>query len=78
MNATGYGKKAVDPLKFVHGINQTFEDWELMKHKNIMGYRNYAHKSLVTQTMSPMPGHNKSWIQNKWQDDLAFYKNMHK
>jgi len=78
MEATGYGKAVVNPKEFVAGINKTFDDWEELKHNNIMNYRDHAHASLVTGTMSPMPAAGTSWLENKWEDDIAFYKNMHK
>lgn len=78
MNVTGYGKDHVDPLKFVEGINKTFDDWEDLKHADIMTYRNYAHASLVTGTMSPKPAESKSWLSNKWEDDVKFFMSLHK
>lgn len=78
MNVTGYGKEHVDPLKFVDGINKTFDDWEELKHANIMTYRNHGHASLVTGNMSPKPHESKDWVSNKQQDDVAFFKNLHK
>jgi len=78
MEATGYGKATVNPKEFVAGINKTFDDWEELKHNNIMNYRDHAHASLVTGTMSPKPAAGTSWLGNKWEDDIAFYKNMHK
>lgn len=78
MKATGYGCAHVDPLKFVVGINKTFDDWEHNKHINIMSYRDHAHASLVTGTMSPKPIVSKTWINNQWEDDVEFFKNMHK
>lgn len=78
MVATGYGTAHVDPLKFVNGIDKTFKDWDDLKHVNIMSYRDHAHASLVTGTMSPKPSADKTWLNNKWEDDIDFYKNMHK
>lgn len=78
MEVTGYGKDAVNPKAFTAGINKTFDDWEELKHHNIMNYRDHAHASLVTGTMSPKPSADKAWLNNKWEDDIEFYKNMHK
>jgi trimethylamine monooxygenase len=78
MQATGYGMAQVDPLKFTDGINKTFDDWAALKLNNIMSYRDHAHASLVTGTMSPKPNADKVWLNNKWEDDIEFYKNMHK
>ena len=74
MEATGYGKDAINPKKFVEGINKTFDDWEELKHHDIMGYRNNAHASLITGTMSPKP--KSSWLDNKWEDDVEFFLNL--
>ena len=52
MLATGYGSE-VKASDFIEGINQVFLDWEHLKVKDIMGYRNYAHKSLVTGNEAP-------------------------
>lgn len=78
MVVTGYAKADVDAGKFIDGINKAFDDWEDLKHKDIMTYRNFAHASLVTNNMSPVPAANKDWLSNKWEDDIDFYKNLHK
>lgn len=74
MEATGYGKDAINPGKFVEGINKTFDDWEDLKHNDIMNYRNGVHASLVTGTMSPKP--KTSWLENKWEDDVEFFMGL--
>ena len=71
MEATGYGKSAVSPGKFVDGINKVFDDWEELKHHDIMSYRNGVHASLVTGNVSPKP--KQSWLDSKWEDSVEFY-----
>ena len=44
----------------IKAINETFEEWEHLKAKSFMGYRDNAHKSLLTGTMGAMP--NKLWV----------------
>jgi len=55
MKITGYGQGCVKPDKFTEGINKIFDDWENLKHDDIMTYRNHSHASVVTGTMSPKP-----------------------
>lgn len=75
---TGYGKDNVDAGKFTGGINNTLVEWEHLKEKDIMGYRNYAHASLITGKMAPKPTANKDWLSNKKDDGVEFFKNLHK
>lgn len=74
MEATGYGKEHCNPAKFVEGINKTFDDWEDLKHHDIMSYRNGVHASLITGIKSPVP--KQSWLESKWDDSLEFYMNL--
>jgi len=76
MDMTGYGKSVINPAKFCEGINKTFDDWEELKHHDIMGYRNNSHASLITGNMAPKPKTN--WLDNKWDDSIEFFKNLHK
>jgi trimethylamine monooxygenase len=76
MLATGYGSE-VKASDFIEGINQVFLDWEHLKVKDIMGYRNYAHKSLVTGNEAPKPHASKNWVDNTSDDSIEFFKTMH-
>jgi trimethylamine monooxygenase len=78
MEATGYGKENVNPRDFTLGINKTFQAWEAQKKQDIMSFRDHSYASLVTGTMSPKPSSDATWLANKWDDDIAFYLQMHK
>lgn len=54
----------------VEGVNQTFIEWEHHKHADIMGYRNHAHRSLITGTMQPK--HPTEWL-SAMDDSLEGY-----
>ena len=43
------------------GMDETFIEWEHHKHEDIMGYRNHAHKSLITGNMQPV--HHTPWLK---------------
>jgi len=45
----------------IEGTNRTFMEWEHHKAENIMGFRNNAYRSLMTQTMSPK--HHTPWLE---------------
>lgn len=45
----------------VDGMDETFIEWEHHKQEDIMGYRNHAHKSLITGTMQPK--HHTEWMK---------------
>ena len=78
MEATGYGKEFVDPVKYTQGINQTFADWVGYKVKDIMTFRNYGHASLVTGKQSPCPHPTKTWVLSKNADSVQYYVALHK
>jgi trimethylamine monooxygenase len=78
MVESGYGTDCVDVAKFIATITKQFDDWEDIKHGDIMGYRNNAHTSPVTFNKAPMPNPEKPWIDNRERDDLDFYLNIHK
>ena len=44
----------------VEAVNKTFMEWEHHKHENIMGFRDNAYKSLMTQSQSPT--HHTPWV----------------
>ena len=45
----------------VEATNQTFMQWEHDKHDDIIGYRNNAHRSLMTGNMQPL--HHTPWLE---------------
>ncbi len=45
----------------IEGTNRTFMEWEHHKMEDIMGFRNNAYRSLMTQTMSPK--HHTPWLE---------------
>ena len=54
----------------VEAINNTFMDWEHHKHDDIIGYRNFAHKSIMTGTSQPV--HHTEWI-DAMDDSMESY-----
>lgn len=78
MLAGGYGIDCVKADAFIAAITKQFDDWEEIKHGDIMGYRDNAHTSPVTGNKAPMPNKDKPWLKNKERDDLDFYLNIHK
>ena len=62
---------AVDYPNFdVEGVNKTFMDWEHHKHEDIMGYRDHAHRSLMTGNMQTT--HHTPWLK-AMDDSLESY-----
>lgn len=45
----------------IEGTNRTFMEWEHHKMEDIMGFRNNAYRSLMTNTMSP--SHHTKWLE---------------
>lgn len=54
----------------IEGVVQTFMEWEHHKHLNIMTFRDYAHKSLMTGTTAPI--HHTPWL-TAFDDSIASY-----
>jgi len=44
----------------IDGVNRTFLEWEHHKHENIMTFRDYSYRSLMTGTMAPR--HHTPWL----------------
>lgn len=78
MVTTGYGTEHVVPEQFVEGINNVFDEWIARKGKEILTYRNHAHRSAVTGNLAPVPGPKKDWMSNKWHSDIDFYRTLHR
>lgn len=49
------------PMFDLEAVVQCFLEWEHNKHANIMGFRDCAHRSVKTGTMSPV--HHTPWLQ---------------
>ncbi|MGH6855153.1 MAG: NAD(P)-binding domain-containing protein, partial [Aestuariivirga sp.] len=60
------------PMLDIEGINRTFMEWEHHKMEDIMGFRNNAYRSLMTQTMSPK--HHTTWLE-AMDDSMESYLN---
>ena len=58
------------PTFDVEGVNKAFMEWEHHKHDDIMGFRDNAHKSLITQSQSPV--HHTKWTE-AMDDSMATY-----
>ena len=60
-----YTQELIDQTDYpsfdIDGVNKAFMDWEHHKHDDIMGFRNKAHKSLITGTTAP--AHHTEWSQ---------------
>jgi len=60
-----YVKELTDDTDYpnfdTEAINQTFMTWEHYKHENIMTYRDYGYRSLMTDTEQPV--HHTVWLQ---------------
>ena len=60
-----YTQELIDQTDYpsfdIDGVNKAFMDWEHHKHDDIMGFRNKAHKSLITGTTAP--AHHTAWSQ---------------
>ena len=54
----------------IENINKTFMEWEHHKAEDIMGFRNYSHRSLMTGTMSPK--HHTPWLE-ELDDSMETY-----
>jgi alcohol dehydrogenase len=53
--------KYIDYPSFdIEKVNETFLEWEHNKLKDILGYRNSFHRSIITGTMSP--SHHTPWL----------------
>lgn len=45
----------------IDGVNKTFFMWEEHKHENLMTFRDYSYRSLMTGTMAPR--HHTRWLE---------------
>ncbi|MEH6387239.1 NAD(P)-binding domain-containing protein [Pseudomonas profundi] len=54
----------------IDGVNKTFLVWEEHKHENIMTFRDYSYRSLMTGTMAPR--HHTRWLE-AMDDSLEAY-----
>ncbi|WP_158773471.1 NAD(P)-binding domain-containing protein [Cobetia sp. L2A1] len=45
----------------IDGVNRTFLEWEHHKHENIMTFRDYSYRSLMTGTLAPK--HHTPWLE---------------
>jgi trimethylamine monooxygenase len=57
----------------IEGTNRTFMEWEHHKMENIMGFRNNAYRSLMTNTMSPK--HHTPWLEAMDDSMEAYLRN---
>ncbi|MGO3344441.1 MAG: NAD(P)-binding domain-containing protein [Marinomonas sp.] len=60
------------PTFDIEGVRQTFLEWKHHKKDDIMNFRNYSYRSLMTGTMSPP--HHTPWI-DALDDSLEAYLN---
>jgi trimethylamine monooxygenase len=58
------------PTFDIEGVNKTFLEWKHHKKENIMTFRDYSYRSLITGTMSPP--HHTPWI-DALDDSLDAY-----
>jgi trimethylamine monooxygenase len=58
------------PTFDIEGVRKTFLEWKHHKQENIMTFRDYSYRSLMTGTMSPP--HHTPWI-DALDDSLAAY-----
>ncbi|MCB5162828.1 NAD(P)-binding domain-containing protein [Marinomonas algarum] len=58
------------PTFDIKGVNKTFLEWKNHKKQDIMNFRNYSYRSLMTGTMSPP--HHTPWI-DALDDSLESY-----
>jgi len=49
------------PMFDIEQVVQLFLEWEHNKHGDIMGFRNYPHRSALTGTMAPV--HHTPWLE---------------
>jgi trimethylamine monooxygenase len=49
------------PTFDIEGVNRTFLEWKGHKHDDIMGFRNFSYRSLMTGTLSPP--HHTPWLE---------------
>ena len=56
----------------IEEVVQLFLEWEHNKHHDIMGFRNYPHRSVMTGTMAPV--HHTPWLQ-ALDDSMECYLN---
>lgn len=54
----------------IDGVNRTFLEWEHHKHENIMTFRDYSYRSLMTGTLAPK--HHTPWLE-AMDDSLETY-----
>ena len=54
----------------IEGMIQAFLEWEHNKHHDIMTFRDHAHRSLMTGTMSPI--HHTPWLK-EMDDSIGNY-----
>ena len=59
----------------IEEVVQLFLEWEHNKHYDIMGFRNYPHRSVMTGTMAPV--HHTPWLQ-ALDDSMECYLNTSK
>jgi len=68
--------KATDyPTFDIEGVNKTFLEWKHHKKENIMTFRDYSYRSLITGTLSP--AHHTPWI-DALDDSLEAYLSSNK
>jgi trimethylamine monooxygenase len=60
------------PTFDIEGVNNTFLEWKVHKHDDIMGFRNFSYRSLITGTQSPP--HHTPWLE-ALDDSLETYLN---
>lgn len=58
------------PTFDIEGVNNTFLEWKVHKHDDIMGFRNFSYRSLITGTQSPP--HHTPWLE-ALDDSLETY-----
>lgn len=70
--ATGYGsKEGVIPSEYITTINKLYKEKSTYKITEPLCFRDYAHRSGVTQNMALMPHASKKWLENRGDETVT-------